>query len=218
MAKRGLRGAGAAVAVALLLASCGSSDAQYVKNGKAGIFVEVPKAWGVFTLRAGHPMELGAKRVTNGSEAVGEGQTPWLVGFDGAKEPTRANFEATEEPSDPIGSVQVLPVRAEANLPRTLGGLRSIFTDDGSDPLAAPASGFEIKDYAELEFPSGHWGIRMTFQRTDGSATHMVEAIAAFDRTVERVYIVEIQCTDTCFDKHHDEIEQILDSVTLEQR
>jgi hypothetical protein len=189
-----------------------------VKNAKAGIYVKVPKAWGVFTLRDGHPMELGAKQVTNGGSAIAENQTPWLVGFDGAAEPTRANIESADEPSDPIGSVQVLPISADATLPRTLAGLRSIFTDDGSDPITEPASGFEVKDYAELEFPSGHWGIRMTFTRTDGAASHMVEAIAAFDPAVERVYLVEIQCTESCFDEHRTQIDQVLDSVTLEKR
>jgi hypothetical protein len=208
----------AVVVAALILAACGSSDVQYVKNQKAGVYLKVPKAWGVFPLAEGHPMELGSKPVTNGASVVADKPTPWLVGFDGAQQPTREDFDA-DVPAEPIGIVEVVPMDYITNFNPSVQALKDLMTGKSTSSTGIDTSpAREVEGYEQVELSSGHWGIKLTFTEDKGSAQIKFLKVAFVDRTAERLYMLTILCSTTCFDRNHDAIEEVAASLTLEKR
>jgi hypothetical protein len=202
--KRGLGGAGLLI-VLLALAACGGPDAKYVSNAKAGLFVKIPTRWQTVELQAGDVKPDGLAA------------TPevWRVGIDGAPEPRRSDFESNA-PSEPNGLVEVIPIDpSKLNSSPSLAMLRDLVTQttDPSTGQATTAPVSILRD-EEVSMSSGYWGLRTTVQSTAAPQVTL-EQLALFDPGVHRLYRVTINCSSACFSAHADDIESILDSLTL---
>lgn len=210
-------GLGVAIA-ALALGGCGSSDVQYVKNSKAGVFLKVPKAWTVYTLAKGNPMELGTKPVANGSRAVADPPTPWLVGLDLTDKPSRADFDESV-PRHPIGMLEVLPKEAlGGSIPPSFQAIAGIAlnTPNGEPVDASTYDG--VQQYEELELPSGHFGMRFVYTDSSSSQEMKTLRIVLVDPKLQRVYALILGCESSCFEDNEAAITKIADSLTLEAR
>lgn len=209
------------LALATLFTACGASDVKYLKNSKAGLYLKVPRAWAVFPLQEGHPMELGTKPVTNGSSVVNDKPTPWIVGFDGAEQPSRSDFDASIPPQ-PLGVVQVVPTEYLQNFSPSVTALRSLLTGESNSSsstigaLSPPLP--SVDEFEQLERPTGHWGVRMVLTEEKIDGTLRLQKLAFVDRTAERLYVLTIGCSASCFDRNRAAIDRVAASFTLEQR
>ena len=203
------RGGGIAlgvVATAVVLGACGGPDNTYVEEPESGLFMRLPSDWKVF------PVEDGAPA---GDPRVDADFGPWSVLIDGAERPDRAHGEEAS-PDEPVGTVQVVPLALfQSPPPLTNATLRSFFTVDGADPLQSDV--VTDIEYDEVDL-GGHWGSRLIGTVDQGDGEVRVAQLAFFDNGGKRIHVLRILCSVECFDDNEDEIEEVLDSFTLEER
>ena len=202
-AKRAAAGFGLLAAV-VVLPACGGSESTYVEEPGSGLFLRLPADWEVFGVVDGDP--AGDPRVDVDAGA-------WQVGFDGASRPDRSHLEETA-PDAPVGTAEVVPL-AGLQLPIAQATLRTLFTADGSDPLVD--GGVDELEYDEVDLGS-HWGNRLVGTVDVGGQEVRVAQLGFFDEGGKRLYLVRVLCSPDCFDDNEDEIEGVLDSLTLESR
>ena len=193
-------------AAGLLLAACGGPDNTYVEEQGSGLFMRLPEDWAVF------PVEDGAPA---GDPRVDADFGPWSVLIDGAERPNRAHGEEAN-PDEPVGTVQVVPLALfQSPPPLAHSTLRSFFTAEGADPLET--DGITDIEYDEVDLGE-HWGSRLIGTVDQGDGEVRVAQLAFFDAGGKRIHVVRILCSVECFDDNEDEIEEVLDSFTLEER
>jgi hypothetical protein len=191
------------IGVALLVAACGSPDNTYVEERGSGLFLRLPDDWEVFELQSGSP---AADRT---DPAFGA----WRVVIDGAETPSRAHGE-NPAPSEPVGAVSVTPLRSlQTPLPLNLSSLRTLFPPGQTDPLVEG----DVTDIEYEEVDLGHhWGVRLRGTVDLGGGPVRIAQHAFFDEDGQRVHVLRIMCSVDCFDAHRAEIDDVLDSFTLE--
>jgi len=199
-----VRSAALVSGLVVLLGACGDAESTYVEEQSSGLFMRLPADWTVFQVEDGEP---------GGDPRVDLGFGPWSVLIDGAERPNRAHGE-DENPDEPVGTVQVVPLAMfQTPPPIAHASLRGFFTVDGSDPLEG--TGIEDLEYEEID-RGDHWGNRISGTMRQGGDTVRVSQLAFFDEDGKRVHLVRILCSLECFEEHEAEIDAALDSFTLE--
>lgn len=197
-------------AVALLalggaLAACGGGrDNEYVQQTEAGLFVRLPADWTTFQLLEGDPTVDPRVDPAGGA---------WQVLIDGSASPSRQHLEQVL-PDEPLGIVQIEPTPAGTG-PTSHLQLRSLLQFDplAGDPLEDPS--LDVVDYAEFD-DGDFFGNRLVVDRETDEGTMRITQIAAVDVGSNRVYSFRLFCTPDCYDDHEREIEDVVDSFTLE--
>jgi len=198
----------AAVAVAVVLAAYRShSDVQYVSNTDGGVFLKVPRSWGVFTVAEG---DLTPAQFTSPAE--------WKVVLDGAEKLQRSHIES-DAPSDPVGIVDVIPTALfeDASGLNSHAGLRSLMLN-GTDPVteALTDPSIEVVKYEEVEMANGYWGNRLTITVTgENGVAQTLTQLAFVNKAFSRIYVLRLACESSCYDDNAAEIQSIIDSWTL---
>ena len=191
------------IGVALLVAACGGPDNTYVEERGSGLFLRLPNDWEVFELQSGSPA------ADLSDPAFGA----WRVVIDGADTPSRAHGE-DPAPAEPVGVVSVTPLRSlQTPLSLNLSSLRSLFPPGRGDALTE--TGITDIEYEEVDL-GGHWGVRLRGTVDLGGGPVRIAQHAFFDDDGERVHVVRVMCSVECFDSHRAEIDDVLDSFTLE--
>jgi hypothetical protein len=196
--------AAAAFAAAVVLAACGSPSAKYISNRDMGVFIKVPNRFTVFNLELAGPVlaALGTQVVT----------LSWSVGFDGSPEPARSHFDEAS-PESPVGTLKIIPI-ADKKIDHSISGLISVLsavqkTDGTSTQL-------DFSDLGELSFPSGHWGVRLRVDLpVSTGGTVPAERLALFDSGGTLIYLLEVRCSEQCFEREASTIDDIFQSLTM---
>jgi hypothetical protein len=198
--------AGGLAATALLLGACGDAENTYVEEQGSGLFMRLPEDWEVFPVEDANPA---------GNPRIDADFGPWSVLIDGAERPNRAHGEEAN-PDEPVGTVQVVPLALfQSPPPLAHATLRGFFMVDGSDPLESDV--VTDLEYDEVDL-GHHWGNRLIGTVDQGGGEVRVAQLAFFDSGGKRIHVVRILCTVECFDDNEEEIEDVLDSFTLEDR
>lgn len=190
----------------LLLTACSHSDVEYVSNRDAGVFLKLPESWGTFPALDGDV-----------DPSAGEAPGTWRVLFDGSDSPSRSAVEAPQ-PEAPVGYIEVSPTAlvGDAGSIGTNVALRSLLYT--TDPLEAAKTDdrVEVVTYEEIELDNGYWGNRLTLRFAESEDNDQtVTQLAFLDRGFERIYLLRIFCTSTCYEEHRAQIDEVLDSWTL---
>ena len=199
--------AAAAFAAALALGACGSPSAKYITNRDMGVYLKVPSRFTVFDLELAGPVlaALGTQVVT----------LTWSVGFDGSSQPARSHFDEAS-PDSPVGTLKIIPI-ADKKIDHSIAGLMSLLsTVQKADGTTAQ---FEVSDVGELSFPSGHWGVRMRVElpvSTGGIVP--AERLALFDSGGTLIYLLDVRCSEQCFEREASTIADIFQSLTMKAR
>jgi hypothetical protein len=193
------------VGIGLLLGACGDAEHTYVEEPRSGLFVRLPPDWSVFPVDDGNPAGDPRRDPTTGR---------WSVIVDGAEVPSRSHAEDAL-PDAPLGNVQITPLAMlQERLPLAQATLRRFFTADSSDPLVATAT---IADLEYEEIDLGHaWGNRVEGTMNLGAGEIRVVQLAFFDDGGDRLYRFRLLCSLACFVAHEAEINEVMDSFTLE--
>jgi hypothetical protein len=216
-AKR-LRSIGIAVAVAILLVSCGGSEYRYVSNTTENLFFKVPKGWKQFKLtetdKDGRPQALPA-----GVDRA------WHYGYDASNAPSPAHI-ADAAAESPVAEAVVWTLRDSANDRMSLSQARTIAFNIGADPLlqepGAPAA-WEVVPIGgvpdvRVTFPKGVTGTRVAINvpSADNPAVfRTVDATTLLDPLNQRLYILVLSCSSQCYLDNRQVIDTVAESWTV---
>ncbi len=205
------------VAAALLVTSCGGSGYEYVSNDAAGIFFKVPDDWSVFEVDT-DPGTLGRPGVP----------LDWARVVDSSASPTVTNF-ISAVPAEPVGAAFVEPVETAAQRDALdLEMLRTYalagYLEEGTepaDPLALnqePDGPVEVVNGYDVNLEGGFRGQRIVFNLEVAPGQIVtIDQTALVDPETTEVYRLVIKCEAHCYADRQDEIDEIVDSWTIEQ-
>ena len=200
----------ALAAVLAVAAGCAGSGYTYHSNRAEKLYFKVPDDWTVFDTDDLLP------------EAAGEVSSGWVRGFAGGHSPSADAVRAITH-SEPRGYVEIVPLDVMERDELSLATLRS--TNFGTDPLLFaqenPGGPLEILDYDDdIVLDSGPHGVRIQVAITpeDGGGTAIVDQTVLVDKATTKRYVLSIGCSIECWDRHHREIEEVIESWTLEER
>jgi hypothetical protein len=199
-----------AVAAASGLASCGGSGYEYVANDDAGLYFRVPDSWAVLEV---DPAETGRPA------ASGDPVEGWARLLDRSPTPGAANFEAPV-PSYPVGLASVDPVPdLDTRDAIDYASLRAL-AYDGTDPFAeaqVEGSNVQLVDLYDLDIADDVRGQRVVFTVQNDDGTFVTyDQTALVDNLTTEIYRLLLKCESTCYERNRDEIDDIVESWTVE--
>lgn len=199
------------VAIALTVAACGGSGYEYVENDDAGLYFRVPDTWSVVpvdTTDEGIPETLLASE-------------QWVRLLDKSADPDLANLQAVL-PRQPVGLASVSSVATNSERDALdYVALRSMALGGEDDPLAlasTPDSGVDLVSIDDVTTEEGLRGERIVFTVTqdDGGLTTFDQTALVNPLTTE-IYRLFLKCEAHCYEANRGEIDDIVDSWTIEQ-
>jgi hypothetical protein len=203
----------AAAAAALAVAGCAGSGYTYHSNRAEQLYFKVPDDWTVFD----------TADILEGEEVEGT----WVRGFAAGDEPsTDAVFSIMA--NEPRGYVEVLHLgfmeRDELSIATMRGtNFGTDMSGNPIDPLVFaqenPDGPLQILDYDDhVVLDHGPHGVHLRVAVTpDGSdTTAIIDQTVLVDSATQRRYVLSIGCDARCFEEHEHEIEEVIDSWTLE--
>jgi hypothetical protein len=205
------------VALGLSLAACGGSGYEYVSNDEVGIFFKVPDDWSV--------IDVDTDDGTLGRPGV---PLDWVRVVDSSPAPTVSNYR-TPVPTDPVGIAVVEPVETVSQRDDlSLEMLRTYAlsgyvaeTDTPVDPLALnqEADGpLEMIDGYDINLDGGFHGQRIVFElEIEPGQVVTIDQTALVDSETTEVYRLLIKCEAHCYADRRAEIDDIVDSWTIDQ-
>jgi hypothetical protein len=204
-----------AAIAALAVAGCAGSGYTYHANQDEQLFFKLPDDWTVFD--------------TDDFTAAGAQDEPglWRRGFSASNRPTIDEvFAITAD--EPRGYVEVLPLDVMERDTMNLAVLRgaNLGTDAAGNPLdpleyaqANPDGEIQILGYDDsIVYDHGAHGvhIRVAVTPMDSDTTAIIDQTALIDAATSRRYVLSIGCSVQCFDEHENEIQEVIESWTLE--
>jgi hypothetical protein len=215
--------AGLSVVLGAGLTSCGGSGYEYVSNTDEGLFLRVPDDWSV--------IDVDTDDGTLGRPGVA---LDWVRVVDSSPTPSAANY-ANPVPADPVGIAAVEPVetagqRDDLNIQvlRTYA-LANYISPESDDPTGATADPLAINQDADgpievisyeddLTFEGGFRGQRIVFDlELDDGRVVTIDQTAVVDVDTTEVFRLLIKCEARCYADRQGEIDDIVDSWTIDQ-
>jgi hypothetical protein len=212
-----------ALGVGAIAAACGDSGYQYVENEERGVFAKLPGDWAVYDTEALlRSINTGDDELSDAALERAETQV-WFRGFDASDEPS-AEGSVELGASEPRGFVQIQALSPAERDQINVSGLRSAVL--GTDPLgnneemslgSAAAEDVQVLVDEPAEFDGGYHGNHNVYAVKQGSEVAVVDQTALLDSTSTTLFLFVVSCDETCyFETRSDEIEQIVDSWTIE--
>lgn len=219
----------ALAAASLVVAGCSESEtdsANWLKNSQERTFVEVPKNFKRFKVNPFriNRFDQSAERITG----IPRAPSNWEVVFDSARQPRIDNLD-NPRPTAMVGSVAVYQLsndwRQSPNFRDSLSvaALRTypLGREGGVDPVVAFNDGnpdIEIVSYAEAAEKNGIRGVKVRFnQRVEGSKWVTVDQQAFTNRNTNKVYVLTLKCSSTCFKAGYATAKKISSSFTVQK-
>jgi hypothetical protein len=204
-----------AAIAALAAAGCAGSGYTYHANKDEQLYFKLPDQWTVFD--------------TEDFTAAGASEEPglWRRGFSGGKQPT-IDSVFTIAADEPRGYVEVVPLDVQERDTMNLAVLRgaNLGTDAAGNPLDPieyaqenPNGELQILGYDDsIVYDHGAHGvhIRVAVTPNGSDTTAIIDQTALTDAATSRRYVLSIGCSVECFDEHEDEIQEVIESWTLE--
>ena len=219
----------AAALAAIGLGACSTEttdSVNWVTNPQEKTYVEVPKSFKRFTVDpyrvnrfdAEAERVAGLKRSPNG----------WSVVFDSAKKPEVAHFD-DPRPSALVGNVSVYRLQDDwTRGPNFRDGINAamlrsypIGSSGAVDPIAAFNDGdpdIEIVAYREVAENNGIRGAHIRFNQQIGPSQWVTIDQQAFtNRETNKLYILTLKCSSTCFKAAYATAKKISSSFTVQK-
>lgn len=207
---------------ALLLASCGETSFNYVKNSADETYLKVPRSWEVLEAKAAEGIE---------AEAIAKAPTPasWERVFDAAEPASidHADRYDTDHVTGRLTVVYVPPSRADTLSVKALRAGASPLKDD---PLALEEKANEGKgrvlDFWLESRDGGLRGSRVVYQiGLDAASSFVLDQTTLLDPkpyanpktggSMFKVYVLSLHCKTTCYAKSKSDIDDVVTSWTV---
>jgi hypothetical protein len=192
--------------------ACGTSGYQYVENEDFGVFAKIPDSWAMYDeqdlLRAD---DAGAtdEDMEQASERM------WFRGFDSSGDPSLDGvFDLAA--SEPRGFVRIQLLTVSQREQVNLTSLR------GFDPISVMTGQSEQQITVLADEPAafeGYHGVHTVYRSADQEGdVAVIDQTAVLDSTSSILYVFVVGCSPECYEEtHHDEIQDIVDSWTIQE-
>jgi hypothetical protein len=205
---RKLRGrlAGLLVAAATM-AACGAPSHTFVASPDDDLVLKLPRSWS--TLRDNQSAD----------SATGQPDGGWLAVFDAATTPDVKHVDLDSDVKEPVAYAQVSVLSGDQASSMNGDKLRDLllpFTATtraqyATDPRAASFK--QLADY-DVHAPAGS-GVHVVFSYDLGKGREVFDQIALLGSKRTRVYLLLIRCSQTCYDSHTAQIEDVVAHFTV---
>lgn len=188
-------------------AACAGSGYTYHSNRDEQLFFKLPDSWTVFD----------TADLVGGGEIDG---ASWMRGFAAGDAPTAAAVDAITS-DHPRGYVRVDELGVMERDGLNLAALRS--TDFGVDPLTFAQENPEVVRVLgyedDLVYDAGPHGvhIRLAITAEGSTTTAIVDQTVLVDKATTKRYVLSIGCSSACWDAHQRQIQEVIESWTLEK-
>jgi hypothetical protein len=198
------------VLLGTLLGACGAfeqSGYQFVRSPSTGTYLKVPDDWEVFNRR----------EISDALEKQGNGPAaafPFLTVFDAGR-PANAFLDLTGPA--PKGFVRVRDLEPGERDVTSFSTIREELFKELNAGAAAGA--VEVRSAQEVKSGPAR-GQRVVFVITDDETgdRYVVDQVSLVDLDANRVHFVAVACSLACFDRHEDEIDEVVGSLTIKER
>ena len=210
MVVRARTGALLVVVAALLTGACGAfetSGYQFVRSPGTGTYLKVPEDWQVFD----------RDEIDDAMAKAGNGQADefaFLSVFDAAERPSVFFDPAGETPK---GVIRVRELRPEERDQVSFATVREEVFQELNDSVAA--GDWSVLDVAEVESGPAR-GQRVVFAgaaEVDGTR-YVVAQVSLVDLDANRLHFVAVACSVACYERNKDEIDEVVESLTIKER
>lgn len=200
------------IVAAIVLAACGASRYQYVKNSAQRTYLRVPGKWKLFD----------EDQILKNSEDSAEAKNSfkeqsWSVGFDASPTPSVRNVLSAAR--HPTGVVQVRTLTPAQRDTFSQSSLRSLLLP--FDPLsdeAAQTGDVEVLGSREIDRGGLHGSEFLLNLRTKQGGMIKWRQIALVDSRVSAAHILAITCDVECYKANESEIEKVVASWKVKER
>ena len=210
MARSGLVVAVVALALA---AGCADSGYDYHSNKAEKLYFKVPDDWTVYDT----------------GDLLGETAAPsraWLRGFvgDGGGDMDRVFLLGNDVPRGYVEILQLVGEERDDVSLRSLRGTRLLTDATGNeiDPIEYaeenPDGPLQILGLEDIALDHGAHGVRIRVAITQDDGDAIIDQTVLVDPATTKRYLLNIGCSIDCFELHMDEIEEVIESWTLEAR
>lgn len=205
------------LSTALVLAACGGSGFQYVKNGEYNAYFKVDEDWTLFDERqylshpglALEPMDRQRKLATT-----------WIRGFDASPQASVSNLfdDAAAEPHG-LARIQLLTEAERDSV--DLSSLRS--AQLGFDPVEVkrdePEGPVEVLAQSDVSLDGGEHGVRLVVAfDAPGGSIGIIDQTAVVDSSNSILYLFVVGCSRSCYVQNQDIIDEVANSWTIEKK
>ena len=195
---------------AAVLASC-ATRYTYVANSGDRTYFRMPHGWTLFDeseLRASHALGI--------PESEPPGSAPmWIVAFDADPSASPKDL-AFDDESYPQGLAQV----------RTLDeATRASFSDASIRNSLLPLDqimqqnpdALQLLNTDAIKQADGVHGMRLVYRLTASGTSITVDQVAVVDSSTQKLHLLAIWCSSTCYDRYRASIAQVVDSWTVKE-
>ena len=190
------------------MSGCAGTGFHYVKRSEDHTYFKVPDSWKLFD----EDEILAADKSLSKQERAAFRENAWETGFDGSPKPSVHHLDAANN-RHPAGRAIVLSLSADAADELSLKSLRNLFFDiDGTES----GKSANVLEYRPVDFDGGFRGTRLVAELTQGKKTFTVNQIAVVDQATHKIHALVVTCTSDCYDANEAEIEEIVNSYTVE--
>lgn len=197
--------------LAVLVASCGSSEYRYVSSPDGDAFFKLPRGWHLFdevAIRA-HNAQAGATPEPNDGFR-------FLAIFDGDPDPTLAHDLETAQ--HPFGLVRVRELGLTERDSYSLASLRNEMVPVDQIASQEESEVSELEPSRSILADGGLAGTRLVYSVARDGLEYSVHQVGLVDPATRFVYFFLVGCTSACFEEHADVIAEVADSWTVKER
>ena len=203
----------AAATIALVMLSACTPSKQYEGSKSDGAFFTVPNGWQKVDGAALNKVEA---KNANQDELDRLSMVTYQAGFTKAKKIDPKDIFLLEPTKDPVLYVRIRDLFPEERNAISLNTLRNLvlpITDylDGTIPNDRK---FELYDDQEINEVGGR-GVSLLYSFDYNGVNETVNQVALMSNDQNKIYVFIIRCSTECYNKHIDEIDEIVNSFTV---
>jgi hypothetical protein len=189
------------------LTACGAPSHTFVASPDDDMVLKLPRSWS--TVRDN----------PSADSSTGQPDGGWLAVFDAATTPDVKHVDLDSDVKEPVAYAQVSVLSGDQASGMNGDKLRDLllpFTaasraQYATDPRAATFK--QISDY-DVRAPAGS-GVHVVFSYDLGNGREVFDQTALLGSKRTRVYLLLIRCSQTCYDSHKPQIEDVVAHFTV---
>ncbi|GIE85278.1 hypothetical protein [Actinoplanes regularis] len=219
MLKQLIHTGAAVIAVAAVATGCAAPEYTYVKNSDLKTYFKVPHDW--HATGTGDLDDTLSGTNPDSANSAARQRMWWSVAYDADAAPTAAHLLTGQVTDQPIVYARVADLTESQQNVISLDTLRDLFLPVTADARESAAqstqlTGFELLRDEVLTPADGLHGVRIVFdyELADG-VLHTFDQTALVNNTGDRLYLLIIRCSTSCYRDRSDELDTIAASFTV---
>jgi hypothetical protein len=212
----------AVIAAAAVIPGCAAPEYTYVKNSEQKTYFKVPHEW--HQAATGDLDDILSGTNPDSANAAARQRMWWSVAYDADAAPTAAHLLTGQVTEAPIVYARVAQLTENQRDAISLDTLRDMFLPVTADAREAAGqatrlTGFELISDDVLTPADGLHGVRVVFdyELADG-VLHTFDQTALVNNTGDKLYLLIIRCSTSCYRERSGELDAIATSFTVRSK